>query len=79
MKVDVDMIPNWEFDIAEVSPSCYRLKAIHTLGASIEMTGSDYERLLLEAKATAQNMESEIAKKVSERKQCDNSEQGRLW
>lgn len=43
------------------------------------MTGSDDERLLSEAKAAAQNMESEIAKKVSERKKRDDSEQGRLW
>ena len=79
MKVDVATLPNWEFDIPEVSPSFYRLKAVHTLGPRIEMTGSDDERLRSEAKAAAQNMESEIAKKVSERKKHDNSEQGPLW
>lgn len=79
MKVDVSTLPNWEFDIAEVSPSCYRLRAVHNLGPSIEMSGSDYERLLSEAKAAAQNMELEIAKKVSERKRRDDSKQGRLW
>ncbi|HEV2468462.1 MAG TPA: hypothetical protein VGS78_04660 [Candidatus Sulfotelmatobacter sp.] len=79
MKVDVSTLSNWEFDIAEVSPSFYRLRAVHKLGPSIEMSGSDYENLLSEAKAAAQKMELEIAKKVSERKRRDNSEQGRLW
>ena len=79
MKVDIASLPNWEFHIDELSPSFYRLRAIHTLGSSIEMSGTDDERLLSEAKAAAQKMESEIAEKVSERKRRDKSEQGWLW
>lgn len=79
MKVNVATVPNWEFDIDEVSPCFYKLRAIHTLGASIEMTGSDDERLISEAQAAAQKMESEIAEKVFQRKQRDNWVQGRLW
>lgn len=79
MKVNDATLPNWEFNIEEVSVCFYQLRAVHTLGSSIEMTGSDHERSLSEAKASAQKMESEIAEKVSQRKQSDNSEQGRLW
>ena len=65
MRVAIASIPNWEFHIDEVSPSFHKLRAIHTLGSSIEMSGIDEERLLSEARVTAQKMESEIGEKVS--------------
>jgi hypothetical protein len=68
MKVDVATLPNWEFDILEVSPSFYKLKAVHTLGPSIEMTGSDDERLLSEAKAAARTWNQKLPRRyLSER------------
>jgi hypothetical protein len=63
MKVSIATLPNGEFDVDEVSAAFCRLRAIHALGSGVEMADSDYERLMSEAKAAAQKMESEIVER----------------
>jgi len=60
-------LPNWQFDLTEVSCGVYKVVAVHATGPKIEMTGTDENRLIEEAKTAALKMELEIERKASER------------
>lgn len=47
-------------EIEEISNNVYRLKMIHTSGASIEKTGTDIESMKEQAKLDSNIMEKEI-------------------
>jgi hypothetical protein len=60
-------LPNWQFDLTEVSGGVYKVVAVHAAGTRIEMTGTDEKRLIEEAKSAALKMELEIERKASAR------------
>lgn len=64
MKIQVATLPNWTFDIEEVSAGAYRVKAKHKFGASVEMTGIDSEKLTQRAKEAAEKMEQDLNQKL---------------
>jgi hypothetical protein len=51
---------NWQFDLTEVSGGVYKMVAVRATGPRIEITGTDENRLIEEAKAAALKMELEI-------------------
>jgi hypothetical protein len=57
MQKQIDTLPNWMFQVEEVSNGVYKLRAKHTRGVSIEATGTDPEELLKRAKKDAAEME----------------------
>jgi hypothetical protein len=63
MKTKIATLPNWTFNINEVSSGVYKLSGQHKLGCNIELTGVDPEKLIEEAKTSAEKMEQDIKKK----------------
>lgn len=53
-------LTNWELDVTEVSAGVYRLVAVHAEGPRIEMTGTDLNKLIEDARDSARKIESEI-------------------
>jgi hypothetical protein len=37
----VEGLPNWHFNINEVSAGVYRIEAVHKLGSKIEVSGTE--------------------------------------
>lgn len=68
---DAEGLPNWHFDMKEVSAGVYKLKAVHATGPSIEKTGTNESKLIAEVKADALRIEIEIERKVEQRKISD--------
>jgi hypothetical protein len=60
-----ESFPNWHFEVSEVSYGVYNVKARHALGPTIEMTGTDGDKLVAEVKAATVKMELEIERKVT--------------
>jgi hypothetical protein len=50
MKQKFDDLPNWIFELIEVSAGVYRIKATDTTGRSFEKTGTDPDALIEEGK-----------------------------
>lgn len=67
--MNVEMLPNWEFDVEEVSYGVYKVRALHTLGPSVEKTGTDYKKLVAEVAVAAQEMEAGVTRKIPERQE----------
>ncbi|MGB9116845.1 hypothetical protein [Bradyrhizobium sp.] len=59
MKVSVDGVPNWEFEIEEVSTGLYRLRGTHSSAASIDLTGTDPNNLVEAGKERALEVEGD--------------------
>jgi hypothetical protein len=57
MKRKVDELPNWKLQVDEVSAGVYKACAVHSLGATIELTGADPDLLLRQVKNAAAEME----------------------
>ena len=55
------LLPNWQIDVTEVSAGIYKVVAMHTAGPSIEMTGTDENKLIEDVRITAREMEQRIA------------------
>jgi hypothetical protein len=60
MKTNIDTLPDWTIQLDEVSAGVYRLIAKHPLGSSIDLTGTDPEELLKQAKTSAEAMEKDL-------------------
>jgi hypothetical protein len=61
MKVEVEGLPDWIFDIREVSVSVYNVRAVHSSGASVDLTdAADPELLLERAKESALSMQEAL-------------------
>ena len=65
MKV-VEDLPDWDFELDEVSANVYSVKAVHKLGCSLELNRIDPEKLMKQAERDAKKMELEIQKKLTE-------------
>lgn len=64
MDVNIENLPNWTFQIDETSAGVYKLIARHALGCSIELTGADPDRILDEAKRSANEIEDQLRRKA---------------
>ena len=62
MKVEVEDFPDWIFNIRETSVGVYNVRAVHTSGASIDLTDatSDPEELMERAKESAASMQKAL-------------------
>lgn len=56
MKQTFPELPKWKFDIDEVSAGVYRVIGTHTNGASVQVEGTDPEKLLEECRNSARNL-----------------------
>jgi hypothetical protein len=65
MSLTLDAVENNGY-MNEVSAGVYKVKAVHALGPSIEMTGADENKLMAEVKAAALKMELDIERKSHE-------------
>jgi hypothetical protein len=63
MKREIEELPNWTFQVEEMSAGIYRLRAKHRLGPSIESTGIDPEELMERARKDAAEMERRLEPK----------------
>jgi hypothetical protein len=62
MKTAKGCLPNWTFDVEEVSAGAYRLRARHNLGPNFELIGQDPKELNKRAEKDAEDMEREISR-----------------
>jgi hypothetical protein len=46
--MEIPNLPNWQIEVEEVSACVYNLRAFHSSGSSIDLTGSDLIRLVQE-------------------------------
>jgi hypothetical protein len=60
MKIKVDDLPNWNFDIKEISVNVYRVQAEHKSGARVDLTGTDPDNLIQRAKESANAIQKEL-------------------
>ena len=65
MRETAQELPDWIFEIQEVSAGCYLVSGMHKLGSRIEISGIDPDKLLSRAKNDARQMEGEIRKKLN--------------
>jgi hypothetical protein len=56
----MDTLPNWTFDIREMSVGVYRILAEDRRRRRIDLTGLDPDELLKEAMASAEAMENDL-------------------
>jgi hypothetical protein len=54
MKMPVPELPDWQFDLDEVSAGVYELVATDRSGHVVRMTGTDPDALLVDARKAAQ-------------------------
>jgi len=68
MKKTISDLPNWVFNLHEISANAYKVIGQHKLGSVIELTGMNPDRLMDYAISSAKTMELSIQVKVSEKK-----------
>lgn len=60
MKKTLNNLPNWEFDINEVSIGVYKIDAVHFSGCSLEFKGEDPDELMRLATDAAREMNNDL-------------------
>jgi|HubBroStandDraft_5_1064220.scaffolds.fasta_scaffold668202_2 hypothetical protein len=55
--MEIPNLPNWETKVEEVSAGVYNLRAFHSSGYSIDLTGSDLVRLVQELEEYDEQLE----------------------
>jgi len=63
MKKKIATLPNWTFDIDEISAGVYELKGRNDLGCTVELSGIDPDDLIAKGISSAENMEQELKTK----------------
>jgi hypothetical protein len=63
MKKVFDHLPNWTFDLSEVSAGVYQVVATHVTGCSILAKGTELDKLIARATADAQRIGIDVARK----------------
>lgn len=63
MKKVFDHLPNWIFDLSEVSAGAYQVVATHVTGCSIVAKGEELDKLIEHTTADAQRMELDVVRK----------------
>jgi hypothetical protein len=61
MRVGIDGVPSWKFEIEEVSAGAYRLRGTHSSAATIDLTGADPDSLVEAGKQRALSIERDLA------------------
>jgi hypothetical protein len=67
MQFDGLWVPDWTFDLEEVSNNVFRLKGKHVLGPRVEVKGTDVNQLQREVLASVKELDAEIASYRTER------------
>lgn len=65
MTLSIDDLPDWSFDVDEVSMGVYRIRGQNNLGWTIDLTTTSEQDLIGEARQAAQAMASCKAAKSS--------------
>jgi hypothetical protein len=60
MKIRIDTVPDWTFEIDEISAGVYELHGTHLSGASINLTGANLDNLIENAKEEATSMQMDL-------------------
>ena len=60
-------VPDWTFDLEEVSNNVFRLSGKHILGPCVEVKGTDINQLQREVLASVKELNAEIASHRTER------------
>jgi hypothetical protein len=55
--MEIPNLPNWETKVEEVSAGVYNLRAFHSSGYSIDLTGADLVRLVQELEEYDEQLE----------------------
>lgn len=63
MKKVFDHLPNWTFELSEMSAGVYQVVATHVTGCSVVAKGTDMDKLVELATADAQKVEIDVARK----------------
>jgi len=64
MQRKLEDLPNWTLDIEERSAGVYKLRALHDLGASIELSGTDPDELIQRVRKDALELERNLKTKI---------------
>jgi hypothetical protein len=65
MKTIFDELPDWEFEVTEVSAGVYTVVACDRKGRRVAITGVDPEAMLIECKLTATEMANEATRSAN--------------
>jgi hypothetical protein len=60
MRVEVEDLPDWTFEVREVSAGVYNVRAVHLLGPSVDLTDTSPEVLLEKAKDQAKSLQNTL-------------------
>jgi hypothetical protein len=60
MTSKLEALPNWTVQIDEISAGVYKLTAVHLLGPSVELTGTNPDKLTDQARESALAIEREL-------------------
>ena len=60
MKQSFDDLPNWAFDLEEVSANVYEVTGTDTFGHRVQMKGTDPDALLIDARREAAKIEADL-------------------
>ncbi len=63
MRKTFDDLPNWTFDLDEVSAGVYKVVGSHRQGCSLEVKGIEPDDLLARAINDARRMESDMGRR----------------
>jgi hypothetical protein len=55
-----DFLPNWSFDLDEVSAGVYQVIATHVKGCSLEIKGTEPDALMERAVSDAKKIQSDL-------------------
>jgi hypothetical protein len=56
-------LPEWTFDIDEISAGVYRVRGVDNVGRSVEASGTDEDALLDECKKSASRMRGDVPRR----------------
>ena len=60
-------LPDWTFNIREVSAGAYKIRGKHRLGSTVEISGTDPEKLMEDAKCAAAEIDRELKRHIDRR------------
>jgi hypothetical protein len=60
MRKTLDHLPNWAFELDEVSAGVYQVVATHVAGCRIEAKGTEPDDLMEQAAADAEKMDADL-------------------
>lgn len=64
MRKKFDHLPNWNFELDEISAGVYKVVGVHALGCSVEISGTDPDKLMMQALAEAKKVEDDLNREI---------------